>query len=133
MPSMLSPVAQVEWKFLVPQLSIVGLRQIDGKALAGYCVCYSRWLEAEALITKIGLLVVEKVVVGDQVVGQKIRRNPAVSIANDALKLMKTFLVEFGMTPAARSRLRVGDPAEKDPFEEYLATGREQTEKTSVN
>jgi phage terminase small subunit len=42
MPSMLSPTAQVEWKSLIPQLAVVGLRRIDGKALAGYCVCYSR-------------------------------------------------------------------------------------------
>ena len=134
MPAMLTPVAQEEWKTLVPQLAAVGLRRIDGKALAGYCVCYARWLEAEALITKIGLLVAEQIVVGDKVVGQKVRRNPAVSIANDALKIMKSFLVEFGMTPAARSRLRVEEPAAADPFEEYLAArGRKQTEQTSVN
>jgi hypothetical protein len=45
------------------------------------------------------------------------------------MKTMKSFLVEFGMTPAARSRLRIDKPKEADPFEDYLKKGNSSSAK----
>jgi P27 family predicted phage terminase small subunit len=52
-------------------------------------------------------------------------QNPYLSIANTALDHMRKFLIEFGMTPASRSKLRVVTPTREveDPLEEFLREG----------
>ena len=46
--------------------------------------------------------------------------NPWIGIANNAMKQMRVFLAEFGMTPASRSRVHMGDEGEEDPYQQYL-------------
>lgn len=128
MPDGLTAVAQKEWKAIAPQLEQLGvLAKIDGKALAAYCECFATWRVAADEVTSRGITLEEPVVVGvgeaAEVVGYKYKRNPAVTIANDALKLMKSFLIEFGLTPASRSRLRIEKPQPADPMDEYLRGG----------
>jgi Phage terminase, small subunit len=53
----------------------------------------------------------------------RLKKNPACTVSETAMKTMKSFLVEFGMTPAARSRIRIEKPKEADPFEDYLKKG----------
>jgi len=109
MPAGLSAIAREEWRSVVPELlRLQVLSKIDGKALAAYCHSYARWRQAEAEIDRLGLIIDGK-------------RNPAVAMSSDALKLMKSFLIEFGMTPAARTRLKIdgGDPPE-DPLDALL-------------
>lgn len=144
MPPGLSKLAQQEWKSIVPQLDKQGMvTRIDGKALAAYCHAYAQWRQAELDIQRYGLLIEEPVI--DTVTGKqrklrnrlvfKLKRNPAITISNDAMKLMKSFLIEFGMTPAARSRLRVEKPPDesKDPFESFLNRGGQSNENKRVN
>jgi P27 family predicted phage terminase small subunit len=124
MPTGLSEFAQVEWNVMLPMLEKLGMvSRIDGKALAAYCHCYARWFEAEKEVERLGLIMDETIfnTKGEEV-GYKRKANPAVAMSNDALKLMKSFLIEFGMTPAARSRLRVEAPdgEEPDPMEQFL-------------
>jgi P27 family predicted phage terminase small subunit len=45
------------------------------------------------------------------------------NIAAQAMKQMKTFLTEFGMTPSSRSRVTVVAEPEADPYEEFLKGG----------
>lgn len=125
MPSGLPVRAIAEWKRIVPELAALGvLTTIDGKALAGYCVAFARWMEAEREVTRLGLIVEEPLLNKDGVeIGRRYRRNPAVSIAHEAMKLRKSFLIEFGMTPAARSRIRIEKPQEEDPLEVFLKRG----------
>ena len=105
MPDGLSALAREEWKTIVPQLEVLGiLSRIDGKALAAYCQTYSRWILAERDIDRLGLMIEEHIVLGDQEIGTNYKRNPAIAISNEALKLMKSFLIEFGMTPSSRAR-----------------------------
>jgi P27 family predicted phage terminase small subunit len=124
----------------VPELLRLGvLTVVDGKALAAYCHAFARWLQAEREIQRLGLVLRESVfgTFRDEddeeeipiVVGYKYKRNPAVAISNEALKLMKSFLVEFGMTPAARTRIRVEKPPEEDPFESYMSRGGQSATK----
>lgn len=156
MPPGLLPLAQAEWRRIVPELlRLEVLSKIDGKALAGYCMAYARWMQAEADVAKYGLTIEEPVV--DTVTGQqrflgegisvsgdgdlirtgrplfRLKRNPAISVSHDAQKLMKSFLVEFGMTPAARTRLRV-EKSEKseDPLEALMKRNALPSQ-TSVN
>jgi len=45
-------------------------------------------------------------------------QSPFLAVANKALEQMRSFLGEFGMTPASRTRLHVQPPTEPDPLEE---------------
>ena len=45
-----------------------------------------------------------------------IKANPAVAMRSDAMRHAQSLLSEFGLTPAARSKVSAGKPAEKNPF-----------------
>jgi P27 family predicted phage terminase small subunit len=127
MPPDLPELAQTEWKAIVPLLlALKVLSEVDGKALAAYCFAYARWMQAESEIERLGIVVEEPILGGGQgevrvVLGYRYKRNPAVGISHEALKLMKSFLIEFGLTPASRSRLKIEKAAEMDPFDAYLS------------
>jgi P27 family predicted phage terminase small subunit len=116
-PEQLSPQAKVEWTRISKELSTLGLlTRIDRAALAAYCEAWSDWLDAsQRCRTKAGkdLKVIktgERVKYGAD--GKVIERsggnfieNPYYSIKKRSAELMHKFLTEFGMTPAARSRI----------------------------
>ncbi|HEX4381251.1 MAG TPA: phage terminase small subunit P27 family [Candidatus Acidoferrum sp.] len=125
-----NPIAAQEWRDIVPLLRTMKvIAATDGKALAAYCHCYARWVEAEEAIREHGILMKEAVFGGEgdaqEIIAYKFRKNPAISISERALLIMKSYLVEFGLTPASRSKLRSGSVAgqgeqTEDPFESYL-------------
>lgn len=126
MPAGLDKLAIAEWKAIVPLLLALGvLTQVDGKALAAYCMAYARWMEAHEEVQRLGLIVEEPIVGlrnGElQELGARYKRNPAVSIEHEAMKIMKAYLVEFGLTPSSRARLRIEKPTEADPFDAFAA------------
>jgi P27 family predicted phage terminase small subunit len=52
-----------------------------------------------------------------------IKANPAVAMLADANRRFKSYLVEFGLTPAARSKVNVnGGKKEADPLAEFFGT-----------
>lgn len=105
-PDFLDKAARAEWEEIVPQLIELGvLARVDRAALAAYCQAWSRWREAERLLAGEGLTYMSPTGV--------VKKNPAVGIAADAQKLMRQFLIEFGLTPAARARLRLDHAKEK--------------------
>ena len=115
-PKHLNAVALKEWKRVAPGLEQLGiLSEIDRSALAAYCQCYARWVDAEEKLEKIGVIV--KSPSGYPM------PSPYVAISNTALKLMRDFATEFGMTPSSRSRIAVHPKRQKTPFEEYLESG----------
>lgn len=124
MPPSLGELAREYWKSLVPELAPMGiLSSLDGKSLAAYCHAYEQWVAADKEISARGILIEEPILdkEGNEV-GTKLKRNPADIASQSWLKIMKSFLIEFGMTPSARSRLRVEKPPgeEKDPMESFL-------------
>jgi P27 family predicted phage terminase small subunit len=97
-PKHLAKAAKDEWNRITPELEKLGLlTRIDMAALAAYCQAYARWIEAEKMIKKHGVLV--QTPNGYPVV------SPYMTIINKALDHMKGFLVEFGLTPASRTRI----------------------------
>lgn len=110
-PVFLNLYAKQEWKRIVPKLSVLGLLgDIDRAALAGYCNAYGTWEEANRLLRKQGLIVE---------VGKNghLAQNPLLQVVNKQSDMMKGYLVEFGMTPAARTRV-AGDSGE-DPADGF--------------
>lgn len=112
-PAWLEGEAAAEWRRLAPVLSRLGLlSEIDGDALAQYCSLWATWRAAEREIVKHGMVI--KGVKGIPVL------SPYVGIAQRALAHLRAMLVEFGMTPAARSRVKTDPgPAPSDPFVKF--------------
>jgi P27 family predicted phage terminase small subunit len=102
-PDFLDAIAKEEWNRCVKVLAEMNvLTKADRSALAAYCVAYSRWVEAEALVKKFGTIVKspEK--------GYPLK-SPYLTVADQALESMRKLMVEFGMTPSSRSRLKMSD------------------------
>jgi P27 family predicted phage terminase small subunit len=108
-PPFVTGYAADEWWRLGPELHRLGLLTVlDVAALAAYCVAYQHWRTAEEKLAEMaardpvtsGLLI--KSTVGDA------RRNPLIAIARAAAADMVSWAGEFGMSPAARSRIAAG-------------------------
>jgi P27 family predicted phage terminase small subunit len=135
MPPGLSPAAQEEWHRIIPILQQMRVLTIAySAAVAGYCQAYARWLDAEADIVANGSIIEEPIIrrrrrEDDEVVGYKRKKNPAVAIANESMKIMRAFMSDFGLSPASLSKvsrnaeqekglddlLDADDPAEESP------------------
>jgi P27 family predicted phage terminase small subunit len=121
-PAWLTIVAKAEWKRVVADLkSLDMLRGVDSASLAAYCMSYARWRSAEEIVSEEGQTVQEPIVnKAGEVVGHKIKRHPATTIAKDAQAGMLRASALFGFDPSSRSRLVVGEPTEDDPFTKFM-------------
>lgn len=117
-PDWLDEEAKAEWARIVPELMAMGLlSRIDRPALAAYCTAWSRWVHAEAQVRKFGPIVKSPV-------REFPMKSPYLTIADQALEIMRKMMVEFGLTPSSRSRIRVpGGGEQADEFERFLETG----------
>ena len=127
-PAFLCYEARVEWKRIVPKLVALGLiTRVDRAALAAYCQAYGRWAKAEKALTAIESKF-ENVNAGSGMCYQTSNGNwvmqPLISVANKALEQMHKFLIEFGMTPASRSKINVSKQESDDPLDKLLSTRR---------
>lgn len=135
MPLGLSAVAEQEWNSIVPILHRMGVQlcEGDGKSLAAYCSCYAQWMLAEKEIALYGItinVVHTDADDPDEILFSEFKVNPAVRVRSDALRQMKSFLIEFGLTPASRNKLETkpaGSDKPDDPLEDFLSgkTSRE--------
>jgi P27 family predicted phage terminase small subunit len=112
-PEYLSEVANAEWTRMSELLLRLGLlTTLDWTALAAYCTVYARWVEAEAAVKKTGVVV--KAPSGYPMI------SPYYTVANQCLNQMRMFMIEFGLTPASRSRISVNVHEDEDPFENWM-------------
>ena len=106
---------------VVNEPSIVAINKVDlladRSALAAYCTAYSRWVQAEAQVRQYGTIV------KSPVKGFPLK-SPYLTVADQALETMRKFMVEFGLTPSSRSRIKVPDSARAaDEFDLFLDAG----------
>ena len=101
-PSHLSDEGKREWRRIVGYLYDAGLlTAVDAQALAMYCETVALWIEATRQVNASGLVGKTK--------NGNIIQNPYLSIANGAKREALRFMQEFGLTPASRARIVVGD------------------------
>ena len=113
-PKWLEPEAKREWRRLAKKMEALGiLTEVDMAAFAGYCQAYARWKEAEERISDRGLVIRTPSGYPQQV--------PYISIAQQYLRLMNQFAEQFGLTPAARSRIIAGNGENSGPVDEMEA------------
>lgn len=121
-PPFLSDDAKVEWGRVVGTLYNAGLMtELDRAVLAAYCQAYGRWAQAERALAAmaekdpINYALMIKTKSGNAI------QNPLVGSANKAQADMVRYAAEFGMTPAARSRVQAGPNGEKeDPLASFF-------------
>jgi P27 family predicted phage terminase small subunit len=109
-PAFLSGHARDEWWRVVTELYRLKLvTLVDINPLAAYCQAYARWRYAEEALAKMaerdpvtsGLMIKNRA-------GNAIQ-NPLVMTADHAAAAMVRYASEFGLTPAARSRITSPD------------------------
>lgn len=123
MPLFITATAEQEWDRIVPILLEMNvLTTADGAALANYCMTFARWQEAESAITEHGVVIQEPVLNKEaEVVGYKLKKNPACTVAMACQKEMRAQLSAFGMDPSSRSRIKgATNEPQKSPLAKLL-------------
>lgn len=119
-PRWLSPEGRRLWKLVAPRLHKYKLLTgVDVLGLALLCDAYATYQEAREAVQEKGMLATSD--------KGAVYQHPAVGIMNSARKELLTWLREFGMTPSARTRIRIdqGDAAAVDDlFDEFDQAAR---------
>jgi P27 family predicted phage terminase small subunit len=104
-PDYLDDAARKEWRRLVPVLKRMRvLTEADGIALGNLCQTYSTLIQAQEKLTKQGILY--------KAPSGYIMQSPLLSVVNQCVDTISKLSREFGLTPAARSRIFVNPPAD---------------------
>jgi P27 family predicted phage terminase small subunit len=113
-PIWLPQFAQEEWQRVYRQLEQLGLlTQVDGTAFEAYCMAYGQWKESHLILREKGLTFMTP--------NGYEQQRPEVAIANNAAKIMRGFMIEFGLTPAARARMGTDPKAGEDDGSDFFA------------
>jgi P27 family predicted phage terminase small subunit len=118
-PAHLGDSGKVAWGRLSVLLDRMGvLTEADGAALERLCDCYTDILECRKLIEADGRTYKTTTAQGDTL----IKANPAVAQLRAADAQFKSYLVEFGLTPSARSKVHAApdDDQKEDPLAEFF-------------
>jgi P27 family predicted phage terminase small subunit len=110
-PDGMSDEVRAVWDFTVHHLTVMGLAMpSDRECLRAYCEAVVGHAKASAVVARSAILV--KGLHGTLV------RNPALQIQRDMAKTLLRFAQEFGLTPAARTRIETADQdtGERSPF-----------------
>ena len=116
-PDWLDAEAKAEWSRVCSDLKTMGLlATADRAALAMFCTAWSRWVQAEEQVRKFGAIVKspEK--------GFPMK-SPYLSIADQSMETMRKLMVEFGLTPSSRSRIKRPDSNAEDELDQFLGAG----------
>lgn len=115
-PSWLHAEAKRVWRRITPQLEKLGLiSEIDRDALAAYCQAYAEWWQMERIIADEGHF-------QTNLRSGHTSPHPAVRIRDAAVKTMRDYEREFGMTPSARTRVSAEKKDDK-PGNAFAAFG----------
>jgi P27 family predicted phage terminase small subunit len=98
-PEWLDEIAKQEWASITGILSDMGLlSRADKTALECYCESYSRYRKAQATVARVGAVILSPTQKYPMV-------SPYHTIMRQALKDLSMLLIQFGLTPSARSKL----------------------------
>lgn len=118
-PAHMSDAGKVAWGRLSVLLDRMGvLTEADSAALERLCDCYSDILICRESLVADGWTYKTRDAQGNTL----IKGNPAANQLRSADSQFKSYLIEFGLTPAARSKVH-GSPEEEtkdDPLKEFF-------------
>jgi P27 family predicted phage terminase small subunit len=106
-PAWLSVDAQAEWHRVLPEIEAAGmLTVVDQAALAAYCQAWAELKLTTQIVDTEGRTIQEPIQSAKgEIVGHKLKAHPAVRLQRDAFARVKSFLQEFGFSPASRARV----------------------------
>ena len=114
-PATLSPGAKLYWKELAGLLeSARVLTDGDRRVLELACEALAQHRAAIVALTSFGLTYTTD---GDS--GEVVRPRPEAGIADMAARRAFRILADFGLTPAARTKVAVAPSTERNPFDEF--------------
>lgn len=118
-PAWMNTYGKKAWKRLAPELQRLGLLTVvDIETFSAACQCYGVWVECEKTLKKKGRThsYTNKAKETNTIV------RPEVKIGQKALDQFKSYMTEFGLSPASRTRIEVSSPGdEQDPMEALLS------------
>lgn len=117
-PSHLTDWGKVAWVKLTMLLDGMGILTVaDTLALERLCDIYADILQLRITIAEEG-----RTYTVQTEGGFLIKANPAVAMLADADRRFKSYLVEFGLTPAARTKVKVNgdDDKKEDPLNQFF-------------
>lgn len=118
-PEWLGPLARAEWDHVVPELTRLQLlKPIDAVGLATYCEMVELFITATRDVQENGLTVTNRSVRKDGTEATWVTANPAVAVQRNAQAAIRGWCAEFGLTPAAESKLvkPEADDGDENPF-----------------
>ena len=120
MPSHLGPVASARWAELLPVLQATRvMTRADVEALGRYCDTWEWWLAVRAKLKAEGDTYG---ILNDKGDVKYIAQRPEVSIANKLAAQLRQLESDFGLSPAARTSLKVEpDAKEESVLSKFLA------------
>ncbi len=120
-PFHLSDDAKLYWRDLAPMLARLQLlTEGDVAALELLCETRAEWRQADDAIRDEGVVYETSTETGSTIV----RPRPEVAMRAGAAMRIRQLLVEFGLTPSARSKVTPAPKGEEDPLEKFLGAGR---------
>lgn len=129
-PRHLNTEARKEWKRMSRELHDLGLlTKLDKTVFAMYCTSWATWKDACGKLATMSMIMPKKstkteIIAPDgtktnkQTVGAPMI-NPYFRIQQEAQIQMMKCLVEMGMSPSSRSRIKVDMPKEKSKAQEF--------------
>ncbi len=105
-PSHLDAEGRRVWRRLVPVLQRMRvLTEADGIALGNLCDSYSTMVQAQKKLRESGMLL--------KTPSTYVQQNPLISIVSSSMETVNKLAREFGLTPAARTRINAEPPEEE--------------------
>ncbi len=115
-PAGLPEAGLEEWLRVAPELHKANLlTNLDLAALEAYCRLFARWRMAEEMLATADDMVFEAK-------SGYMAQSAYLNISNACVKQMHSIMADFGMTPAARARMKAVDagPKQQDLFEDFM-------------
>lgn len=102
---------------MADELNQIGvITTLDGMALELMIGAYVEWRHHRDVIAEVGESYQTTTSTGDII----IRAHPQVAMRDRAFNNICKMMLEFGITPASRSKVSIDKPAEEDLFEAFL-------------
>lgn len=125
MPAELSAGAKAEWERIAPELQAIGILSVADLALFRiYCESVAEFDEAQAFIRDNGRTYVLRDKDGAV---RFVQQFPQVAIARNAAERVRKIAIEFGMSPASRSKVKAAPkPKKPSAADRFRDKGRNQ-------
>ncbi len=112
-PADLSDNASEHWDLLVSEMGALELlKRGDLGSLVMLCEAWARWKAAQAMVLTEGVTILSP---------QGLKKHPAVSVAEAAVREYRSLAMQFGLTPASETSLQVMEAAEDEDEENPFA------------